>query len=96
MLFFISLWTGAGSGLGRMLSEKLALRHGAKVVCVDVNAEGNAETVNNINREKVRMSGGKERGRPPSRKGNISAFIRVKKLTQSMKKQHLEDKHHEK
>ena len=55
MLFFISLWTGAGSGLGRMLSEKLALRHGAKVVCVDVNAEGNAETVNNINREKVRM-----------------------------------------
>ena len=104
MLFFISLWTGAGSGLGRMLSEKLALRHGAKVVCVDVNAEGNAETVNNINREKVRMSrgerermsDGKERGRPPSRKGNISAFIRVKKLTQSMKKQHLEDKHHEK
>jgi len=46
------LITGAGSGLGRMLSEKLALRHGAKVVCVDVNAEGNAETVNNINREK--------------------------------------------
>jgi len=45
------LITGAGSGLGRLLSEKLALRHGAKVVCVDVNAEANAETVNNINQQ---------------------------------------------
>jgi len=45
------LITGAGSGLGRLLSEKLALRHGAKIVCVDVNAEANAETVNNINNQ---------------------------------------------
>ena len=44
---------GAGSGLGRLMSEKMALRHGAKIVCVDVNAEGNAETVNNINSKKV-------------------------------------------
>lgn len=44
--------TGAGSGLGRMLSEKLALRHGAKIVCVDINAEANAETVNNINSQR--------------------------------------------
>jgi len=48
----VILITGAGSGLGRMLSEKLALRHGAKIICVDVNGEGNAETVNKINREK--------------------------------------------
>lgn len=46
------LITGAGSGLGRLLSEKLALRHGAKIVCVDVNAEANADTVNNINSQK--------------------------------------------
>jgi len=35
-----------------MMSEKMALRHGAKIVCVDVNPEGNAETVNNINKKK--------------------------------------------
>lgn len=46
------LITGAGSGLGRLLSEKLALRHGAKIVCVDVNVEANNETVNNINGQK--------------------------------------------
>jgi len=45
------LITGAGSGLGRLLAEKLALRHGAKIVCVDVNSEANAETVNNINHQ---------------------------------------------
>lgn len=48
----VVLITGAGSGLGRLMSEKMALRHGAKIVCVDVNAEGNAETVNNINSKK--------------------------------------------
>ena len=41
-----------------MLSEKMALRHGAKIVCVDVNGEGNAETVNTINKKKVGYEGG--------------------------------------
>jgi len=45
------LITGAGMGLGRLLSEKLALRHGARIICVDVNAEANAETVNIINKQ---------------------------------------------
>jgi len=48
----IIMITGAGSGLGRLMSEKLALRHGAKIVCVDVNATGNAETVDNIVKNK--------------------------------------------
>jgi len=48
----VILVTGAGSGLGRLLSEKLALRHNAKVVCVDVNASENAKTADNINKSK--------------------------------------------
>ncbi|XP_014679342.1 PREDICTED: epidermal retinol dehydrogenase 2-like [Priapulus caudatus] len=38
------LVTGAGSGVGRLLAIQFA-RHGAKVVCTDINEKGNNETV---------------------------------------------------
>lgn len=41
------LVTGAGSGIGRLVSKKLA-KLGAKLVLVDVNAKGNDETANEI------------------------------------------------
>lgn len=37
-------WTGAGSGIGRLMALRLAKR-GAKIVSLDVNAKGNEETV---------------------------------------------------
>lgn len=40
--------TGAGRGLGREMSYQLA-KEGAKVVCVDINAEGVKETADVIN-----------------------------------------------
>lgn len=40
--------TGAGRGLGREMSFQLA-KEGAKVVCVDINAEGVKETSDMIN-----------------------------------------------
>ena len=39
--------TGGGSGIGRLMAQKLA-RLGAVVVTVDVNAEGNAATAKSI------------------------------------------------
>lgn len=40
--------TGAGRGLGREMSLQLA-KEGAKLVCVDINAEGVKETADTIN-----------------------------------------------
>jgi len=40
--------TGAGRGLGREMSLQLA-KEGAKLVCVDINAEGVKETADMIN-----------------------------------------------
>ena len=39
--------TGAGSGIGRAIAQRLALE-GGKVVCVDVNPLSVAETVEGI------------------------------------------------
>ncbi|KAL4134851.1 hypothetical protein QTP88_006552 [Uroleucon formosanum] len=44
----VVLVTGAGRGLGREMSYQLA-KEGAKVVCVDINAEGVKETADVIN-----------------------------------------------
>ncbi|CAH1731694.1 unnamed protein product [Aphis gossypii] len=44
----VVLVTGAGRGLGREMSYQLA-KEGAKVVCVDINAEGVKETAEVIN-----------------------------------------------
>lgn len=43
----IVLVTGAGSGLGQLLSLKMA-KLGSTVVCLDINKEGNESTLNNI------------------------------------------------
>lgn len=43
----IVLVTGAGSGIGRLMSKKLA-KLGAKLVLVDVNSKGNEETAKEI------------------------------------------------
>ena len=40
--------TGAGSGFGRLVSEKAAAL-GANITCVDINAEGLEETLSSIN-----------------------------------------------
>lgn len=44
------LVTGAGSGIGRLMSKKLA-KLGAKLVLVDVNTKGNEETAKEIEAE---------------------------------------------
>lgn len=41
------LVTGAGSGIGRLMSKKLA-KLGAKLVLIDVNSKANEETANEI------------------------------------------------
>ena len=46
----VALITGAGSGIGRASALKFA-REGAKVVAVDIQEEGNAETVASIRAE---------------------------------------------
>jgi len=43
----VVLITGGGSGIGRLIAQKLA-RLGAVIVTVDVNTQGNNETVNSI------------------------------------------------
>lgn len=49
----IILITGAGHGMGREMATRFA-RLGAKVICVDINAQGNEETINLIKQEKGR------------------------------------------
>ncbi|XP_025198098.1 estradiol 17-beta-dehydrogenase 11-like [Melanaphis sacchari] len=48
----VVLVTGAGRGLGREMSYQLA-QEGAKVVCVDINAEGVKETADVINGDRT-------------------------------------------
>ncbi|XP_022160598.1 17-beta-hydroxysteroid dehydrogenase 13-like [Myzus persicae] len=53
----VVLVTGAGRGLGREMSYLLA-KEGAKVVCVDINAEGVKETADVINRGRTGADAG--------------------------------------
>ena len=48
--------TGAGSGLGRLMALKLA-KHGATVVCVDLNESANEETVRAIKSQGYKAHG---------------------------------------
>jgi all-trans-retinol dehydrogenase (NAD+) len=50
----VVLVTGAGSGIGRLMAKKFALKHGAIVVAWDINKQGNEETV-----REIRSFGGK-------------------------------------
>jgi len=53
----IVLVTGAGSGIGRLMAKKFALKHGAIVVAWDINKQGNDETV-----QEIKQMGGKAYG----------------------------------
>lgn len=69
--------TGAGRGLGREISLQLA-KEGAKLVCVDINAEGVQETAETIN------SGGGDHTEADFHVTNVADIMQVNELAKTV------------
>ncbi|QBF31910.1 SDR family oxidoreductase [Thalassococcus sp. S3] len=52
--------TGAASGIGRAMALRFAREGAAKIVCADLNAEGAAETANEVNGMAAEVNVGRE------------------------------------
>ncbi|XP_050438857.1 short-chain dehydrogenase/reductase family 16C member 6-like [Adelges cooleyi] len=76
----VVLVTGAGRGLGREMSLQLA-KEGAKVICVDINADGVKETC-----ELIKSDRGDEKDITDFYSTNVADSAQVKELAETVEK----------